>query len=152
LWLVLHAHHREVGAGTGEFTDDESSWAVRSASYREWLADPRSFLLIARDGERAVGYAVTRVMESGPEWRDAWVMPPTMAELETLVVLPELRNAGLGTRMLDAVEAELDRQGISEVIVGIVAGNDAARRLYERRGFTPRWLVLSRSGTDQRGK
>jgi ribosomal protein S18 acetylase RimI-like enzyme len=143
---VLHAHHREVGAGTGEFADDESSWEVRSASYREWLADPRSFLLIARDGERAVGYAVTRVMESGPEWRDAWVMPPTMAELETLVVLPELRNTGLGTRMLDAVEAELDRQGISEVIVGIVAGNDAAQRLYERRGFRPRWLVMSRSG------
>jgi ribosomal protein S18 acetylase RimI-like enzyme len=119
---------------------------VRSASYREWLADPRSFLLIARDGDRAVGYAVTRVMDSGPEWRDAWRMPPTMAELETLVVRPELRNTGLGTRMLDAVEAELDRQGISEVIVGIVAGNDGAQQLYERRGFRPRWLVLSRSG------
>jgi ribosomal protein S18 acetylase RimI-like enzyme len=119
---------------------------VRSASYREWLADPRSFLLIAREGERAVGYAVTRVMESGPEWRDAWRMPETMAELETLVVLPELRNTGLGTRMLDAVEEELSRQGITEVIVGIVAGNDGAQRLYERRGFRPRWLVLSRSG------
>jgi ribosomal protein S18 acetylase RimI-like enzyme len=135
-----------VGAATGEFADDETSWRVRSASYREWLADPRSFLLIAREGDRPVGYAVTRVMESGPEWRDAWRMPPTMAELETLVVLPELRNTGLGTRLLDAVEGELERQGITEVIVGIVAGNDGAQRLYERRGFRPRWLVLSRSG------
>jgi hypothetical protein len=43
------------------------------------------------------------------------------------------------------VEEELGRQGITEVIVGIVAGNDGAQRLYERRGFKPRWLVLSRS-------
>ena len=93
-----------------------------------------------------MGYAVVRVMESGSEWRDAWQMPETMAELETLVVLPELRSMGLGTRMLDAVEEELARQGVTEVIVGIVAGNDGAQRLYERRGFRPRWLVLSRSG------
>jgi ribosomal protein S18 acetylase RimI-like enzyme len=119
---------------------------VRSASYREWLSDPRSFLLIARDGERLVGYALTRVMETGPEWRDAWALPSTMAELETLIVVPELRNTGLGTRMLDAVEKELARHGITEVIVGIVAGNDGAQRLYERRGFRPRWVVLARSG------
>jgi ribosomal protein S18 acetylase RimI-like enzyme len=136
-----------VAPDAGPFTDDDSSWDVRSASYREWLADPRSFLLIARDGGRPVGYAVTRVMESGPEWRDAWRVPPVMAELETLVVLPERRNAGLGTRMLDAVEAELARQGITEVIVGLIPGNDGAQRMYERRGFRPRWLILSRSGT-----
>ena len=80
-----------MGAATGEFTDDESSWWVRSSSYREWLADPRSFL--------------------------------------------------------DAVEAELARQDITEVIVGLVAGNDGAQRLYERRAFRPRWLILARSGT-----
>jgi ribosomal protein S18 acetylase RimI-like enzyme len=136
-----------VASETGPFTDDDTSWEVRSASYRDWLADPRSFLLVARDGARPVGYAIARVMDSGPEWRDAWQVPPTMAELETLVVLPELRNTGLGTRMLDAVEAELARQGITEVIVGLIPGNDGAQRLYERRGFRPRWLVLARSGT-----
>jgi ribosomal protein S18 acetylase RimI-like enzyme len=135
-----------VAPETGAFTDDDSSWEVRSASYRVWLADPRSFVLIAREAERPVGYAVARVMETGPEWRDSWQMPPTMAEVETLVVLPALRNSGLGTRLLDAVEDELERQGIAEVIVGIIPGNDGAQRLYERRGFRPRWLVLSRSG------
>jgi ribosomal protein S18 acetylase RimI-like enzyme len=135
-----------VAPETGRFTDDDSSWEVRLASYREWLADPRSFVLIAREAERPVGYAVARVMEAGPEWSDTWRMPPTMAEMETLVVLPALRNSGLGTRLLDAVEDELERQGITEVIVGIIPGNDGAQRLYERRGFRPRWLVLSRSG------
>ncbi|HEX2467517.1 MAG TPA: GNAT family N-acetyltransferase [Solirubrobacterales bacterium] len=143
---MLHHHHQAVAPETGAFTDDHSSWEVRSASYREWLADPRSFVLIAREAERPVGYAVARVMETGPDWRDSWQMPPTMAEVETLVVLPALRNSGLGTRLLDAVEDELERQGITEVIVGIIPGNGGAQRLYERRGFRPRWVVLSRSG------
>ena len=56
---------QEVAPRSGEFVNDEESWRVRSSEYREWLADPRSFLLIARSGERAVGYSVVRVMESG---------------------------------------------------------------------------------------
>jgi hypothetical protein len=50
LWLELHHHHARVAPQSGEFTDDETSWRMRSSLYREWLADPRSFLLIARAG------------------------------------------------------------------------------------------------------
>lgn len=42
LWLELHHHHARVAPQSGEFVDDESSWRVRSSSYREWLAEPRS--------------------------------------------------------------------------------------------------------------
>ena len=83
-------------------------------------------------------------MESGAELRDAWEVPETIAELETLVVSERVRGAGLGTRLLDEVDAELDRLGIEELIVGLIPGNDAAQRLYERRGFKPRWLQLYR--------
>jgi ribosomal protein S18 acetylase RimI-like enzyme len=144
LWLELHHHHQEVAPQSGEFVDDESSWRVRSSEYREWLADPRSFLLVARSGERPVGYAVVRVMESGPELRDAWRVPETIAEIETMLVSAKFRDAGLGSRLLDEIDAELERQGITEVIVGLMPGNDGAQRLYERRGFRPRWLQLAR--------
>jgi ribosomal protein S18 acetylase RimI-like enzyme len=144
LWLELHHHHQRVGPQSGEFTDDETSWRVRSASYREWLSDPRSFVLLARDGDLLVGYALVRVMESGPDLRDAWRVPDVVAELETLVVSAAARGAGLGTRLLDEVDAELDRLGIEELIVGLIPGNDGAQRLYERRGFRPRWLSLVR--------
>jgi ribosomal protein S18 acetylase RimI-like enzyme len=147
LWLELHHHHAEVAPQSGEFADDESSWRVRSGSYREWLSDPRSFLLLARDSERLVGYALVRVFESGNDLRDAWVVPDVIAELETLVVAEDARGAGLGNRLLDEVDDELTRRGIEEIQVGLIPGNDGAQRLYERRGFAPRWLVLfSRSG------
>jgi ribosomal protein S18 acetylase RimI-like enzyme len=144
LWLELHHHHARVAPQSGEFTDDETSWRMRSSLYREWLADPRSFLLIARAGERLVGYALVRVMEAGADLTDSWRVPDVLAEIETLLVMPDARGAGLGTRLLDEVDAELGRRGITEVIVGLMPGNDGAQRLYERRGFKRRWLVLAR--------
>jgi ribosomal protein S18 acetylase RimI-like enzyme len=67
-----------------------------------------------------------------------------IAEIETMLVTAEVRRAGLGSRLLDEIDAELERQGITEVIVGLMPGNDGAQRLYERRGFQRRWLVLAR--------
>jgi ribosomal protein S18 acetylase RimI-like enzyme len=144
LWLELHHHHAEVAPQTGEFVEDETSWRVRSASYREWLADPRSFVLLARAGDRLVGYALVRVLEAGPDLADSWRVPETLAEIETMLVTGDARGAGLGNRLLDEIDAELERQGITEVIVGLMPGNDGAQRLYERRGFQRRWLVLAR--------
>jgi ribosomal protein S18 acetylase RimI-like enzyme len=144
LWLELHHHHAEVAPQTGEFVEDETSWRVRSASYREWLADPRSFVLLARAGDRLVGYALVRVLEAGPDLADSWRVPETVAEIETMLVTGDARGAGLGNRLLDEIDAELERQGITEVIVGLMPGNDGAQRLYERRGFQRRWLVLAR--------
>jgi ribosomal protein S18 acetylase RimI-like enzyme len=144
LWLELHHHHAEVAPQSGEFVDDETSWRVRSASYREWLADPRSFVLLACAGDRLVGYALVRVMEAGPDLVDSWRVPDVIAEIETMLVTAEVRRAGLGSRLLDEIDAELERQGITEVIVGLMPGNDGAQRLYERRGFQRRWLVLAR--------
>lgn len=144
LWLELHHHHARVAPQSGEFTDDESSWRVRSSEYREWLADPRSFLLLARAGERLVGYAMVRVMESEADLRDAWVVPDVVAEIETMLVTADARGTGLGNRLLDEIDEELERQGITEVLVGLMPGNDGAQRLYERRGFRPRWLIVAR--------
>jgi ribosomal protein S18 acetylase RimI-like enzyme len=144
LWLELHHHHARVGPQSGTFTDDRTSWRVRSASYREWLADPRSFLLLARSAGEAVGYALVRVMESGPDLRDSWQVPEVVAELETLIVSERSRGQGLGTRLLDAVDSTLGNLGIDELTVGLVPGNEGAQRLYERRGFKARWLQLYR--------
>lgn len=147
LWLELHHHHSQVAPQSGEFTDDETSWRVRSASYREWLADPRSFLLLASADGNLVAYAIVRVMEAGPDLTDSWRVPEVVAELETLLVSARARGAGLGGRLLDIVDAELERLGITEVLVGVMPGNDGAQRLYERRGFRPRWLLLARNKT-----
>ena len=61
-------------------------------------------------------------------------------------MLPETRGTGIGTRLLDAVDAELEQRGIDDMLIGAVASNGDAIRLYERRGFVPAWVYMTRFG------
>jgi ribosomal protein S18 acetylase RimI-like enzyme len=45
--------------------------------------------------------------------------------------------------MLDRLEEHLRARGAQDLILGVLPGNDDARRLYERRGYRPTWLYLS---------
>ena len=58
-----------------------------------------------------------------------------MAELESISVAPEHRGRGLGTRLMQAVHADLRERGIEFVAVTLFAGNEGAARLYERQGM-----------------
>lgn len=141
LWLALHAHHQSVAP---EFTyfDDARSWELRSACYREWLAEDGSFVLLAEaNGGQPVGYALVRIKE-GPD--DTWVTGARIAELESISVLPERRGEGIGTLLLDAVDAELDALGIGDLFIGALAANTSALRLYEKRGLRPMLVYMAR--------
>lgn len=66
--------------------------------------------------------------------------------LWSVYLRPEARGHGLAPALLSAVLAEA-RGRVEEVRLSVVAGNDRARRLYERAGFTawglePRALKL----------
>jgi ribosomal protein S18 acetylase RimI-like enzyme len=56
------------------------------------------------------------------------------------------RVAGIGTRLLDAVDDELATRGVHDLRISVLAGNERAQRLYERRGFGVGELVLFRFG------
>ena len=45
---------------------------------------------------------------------------------------------------MDELEAALAADGVEDLILGVLPGNDAAIRLYERRRYRPTWLYLSR--------
>ena len=138
LWKSLLEHHRSVGPripGVG-LREPDASWALRRTEYEEWLAEPDAFVLLAEEDERAVGYAVVHFRSSD----DSRVTGERFGELESLAVLPEARGRGIGTALMEAVEAELLRLGIGELEIGILVTNEGATRFYERHGFRP-WLV-----------
>lgn len=144
LWLALHAHHQAVQP---EFTyfPDERSWELRRACYRRWILEPDSFVLLAERRGHAVGYAFVEI-QAGPD--DTWVTGPRVAELQTLSVAPAERGHGIGTLLLDEVDAELDRLGIGDLLIGTLAANAGAQRLYERRGLRPVLLHYARFSAD----
>jgi ribosomal protein S18 acetylase RimI-like enzyme len=58
-----------------------------------------------------------------------------LLEVETVTVLPEARGAGIGTALMDAIEARARELGIGYLSLSVRTANEGARRLYERRGF-----------------
>jgi ribosomal protein S18 acetylase RimI-like enzyme len=67
-----------------------------------------------------------------------------VGEIESVSVLPAYRGQGIGTSPLDRLEQELTDVGVDDLILGVLPGNGAAIRMYERRGYRPTWLYMSR--------
>ena len=142
LWRSLHGHHREV-SDLPVLADDDLSWERRRAWYGRVLAEGDAFVLVARDGSRPVGYAFVEVRDGAD---DTWPYGRRMAELVTLSVAPERRGGGVGTALMDAVDAELERRGVHDLEMFVMAGNERARAFYERRGFRVGEHLLFRFG------
>jgi GNAT superfamily N-acetyltransferase len=145
LWLELHHHHQAVsGPALGPYVDDATSWTARRALYEDFLAAGGFAVLAERDGE-LIGYAMVAIRTSAEtELDDTWRAGARVAEIETMSVAPSARGQGAGTALLDRIDAELEAEGIDDVLVMAFAANAGAIRLYERRGFRPATLHLMR--------
>jgi ribosomal protein S18 acetylase RimI-like enzyme len=130
LWRSLIDHIRELGSVVS-LVPHEQSWPRRRAIYEELFADGESFALGAWRGEQLVGYAMVHIAPPDA----VWFTGSRYAELTSLCLAPAERGDGLGTKLLDAVEAGLLERGLDEYVIGVDSVNDGARRFYERRGF-----------------
>lgn len=92
--------------------------------------------------EKPIGF-VTFVVERGAYRQDA-----TRGLVHDLYVAPGWRDAGVGGRLLTAAEAALADDGAEVVAVEALAENEAARRLYERRGYEVHRVEMERSVGD----
>jgi len=137
LWRALCQHQRPI---TPHLHDRavpfEEAWRVRSRVEREWLDEPQSFALAAEVGGRYVGYALARV-RSGADFAASWRVSDPVGELATLAVLPDQRDRGIGSALLDAVEQRLAQLGVADMLIGVITTNLDAMRLYQRRGAVP---------------
>ncbi len=139
LWRALYDHQTRLSPHLRDReVPFERAWENRRGLEREWFgAQPRSFVLAAQDGgARYVGYAFVRII-SGEGFAVSWNASHPLAELITLVVAPEARGQGVGSKLLDAVEARLRELEIEDMAIGVISTNTEAIRLYERRGAVP---------------
>ena len=148
LWVSVHHAHAASMPELAPYVDDATTWAERSALYAELLAKPDTVLLLATADDTLVGYGLAHVLSAGESWAaDTWVTGPRIGEIESLAVLPEHRGRGLGSELLDRLEHELRVQGVTDLMLGVLPGNAGATRLYERRGYRPTWMYMSRFGS-----
>ncbi len=144
LWVSVHHRHLESMPELAPYVDDRETWGARSALYAELLAKPDTILILAVEEDHAIGYGLAHVMAATDTWiADTWRTAGRIGEIESLAVLPSHRGQGIGSRLLDALERELSSIGIRDLILGVLAGNEDAIRLYRRRGYRPTWVYLS---------
>jgi GNAT superfamily N-acetyltransferase len=156
LWVAVHHVHAASMPELGPYVEDADTWHRRRDLYETLFRHRETFLFMAHVRGDLAGYALGRVTGDEDDWwSDTWRTGERVGELESVSVLPEHRGGGIGAALLDAVDEEFARLGIIDQIVGALAGNADALRLYERRGFRPTWVYLSRfarrTGADRGG-
>ena len=124
-WLRL-ACLREAPYAFGSTYQAEA--AAQEASWRaKWIREPFSLRLVAdMDGEPAGMCAVVPHPERA--------MAP---QVISLWVAPAARGRGVADALLTAVIGWGRAHGHDTVYLAVMAGNDRARRAYERNGFVP---------------
>src|SRR3954447_8540803 len=145
LWVAVHHRHCESMPALAPYVDDAETWRARRKHYEELLTKPDTLLLLALVDGAPVGYGLTHVMPVADSWiEDTWHTGDRIGEIESLSVLPEYRGSGLGSDLLDRLETHLRERGVDDLMLGALAGNADAIRLYQRRGYTPTWLYMSK--------
>jgi len=132
LWRVMQQDHAGLWDGLPG-RDPDDSWPRRRQRYADWLASGDSFVMVARRGERLVGYFMVAVAEGD----ETFATGERLAELESLVVLHEERGNAIGELLFQAGMRRLEELGVDDVISGVLRGNAFARRFHERHGFVP---------------
>jgi GNAT superfamily N-acetyltransferase len=124
LTSVVRAAYREVAE---RFQFDASSYPMHpswcsEAAIREDVAKGMAFFVSEADGvaRGCYGFLVTGT---------------DSCRVEKLAVVPEQRNRGTGTLLLEHAFDFARRQGLSQVEVSILHNNTDLRSWYEKRGF-----------------
>jgi ribosomal protein S18 acetylase RimI-like enzyme len=90
---------------------------IRQRDAATWIAE--------HDGQMA-GFGIV-------EWGEETV--ETVAYVQTLEVLPEVRGQGVGEELLRRLEGSAQEAGALAIWLHVDAGNAAAIRVYERGGY-----------------
>jgi len=97
-------------------------WQYRGERIRQLIDDPETVTLVARDGERMIGFAI---MTFGEE----------RAHLVLLAVRPVCQRRGIGRRLMQWLLQSATTAGIASIHVELRADNEAAYALYRALGF-----------------
>jgi ribosomal-protein-alanine acetyltransferase len=92
---------------------------------RRIIASPAAQALVVAENDRILGYAAV-LFRSGAR----------VARLYTIAVDPKAAGRGVGAALLAAAAKAALRRGADRLRLEVRSSNAAARRLYERAGFT----------------
>jgi ribosomal protein S18 acetylase RimI-like enzyme len=113
------------------------TWPTREGhrDFGRLLADATCLVLVARDGDEAVGLLVAYVSTATPTRQ-----PVSYAVLRSMYVNSDHRRHGLGHRLVERFTSWARDNGCVEARVDSYVANTAAQDFYEQLGFRRRSL------------
>ena len=150
LWVAVHHVHEASMPELAPYVSDEETWRERRALYAELFRQAGDVLVPrARTGRaRRLRARSSSARPSRGGATHGAQRPSRRARIGLRAT--RAPRSGIGSALLDAVDAEFARLGVDDQVIGVLPGNVDAIRLYERRGFRPTWLYLSRfAGRDR---
>jgi GNAT superfamily N-acetyltransferase len=137
---IRHLELEEIDALVAAQTEIFSDYIIPMRSSREFFMDftrsvggkPRN-ILIALSGKDIIGY-VNPVIDG----EEAWI--------GGVGVVPSHRRKGVGRRLMVAAEDFARDNGVEEIILEVIRGNDVAHRLYVSMGYEEHATYLTAEG------
>jgi ribosomal protein S18 acetylase RimI-like enzyme len=136
----VHAAHLRAEPAIYRETDP----AAVEAWFRERLSRPGWHALVAEVDGRAVGLAVTELVER-PE--HAYAHPQRYVVVNQLAVAPAWRRRGIGRALMEEVHARAKARGVERVELEVRGWNAGAVRFYEGLGAGVGSLRMVRGGS-----
>jgi ribosomal protein S18 acetylase RimI-like enzyme len=120
---------------TQKAVDDFLASSLSETSFARYIKDSQRLVLLACDGEAAVGYAMLVFSEpTDPNVLASITVRPT-SELSKLYVLADHHGAGVSSALVDAGVAAARERGCVAMWLGVNQLNLRANRFYEKSGF-----------------
>lgn len=101
---------------------------VLERRFAQLIAGDQAYVVLAHSSEPS-GFALLTLRPS-PYYAGS------LATLDEFYVRPELRGRGIGTRIMELAESHARALGVGEVQINVDEVDEAARRFYERRGYS----------------
>ncbi|HEV7836736.1 MAG TPA: GNAT family N-acetyltransferase [Gemmatimonadaceae bacterium] len=103
------------------------------------LEEPNIIILVAERDGNVVGYTY-----AGVEGNDYMALRGPAGVVYDIIVDPAHRGQGIGRMLLDATIDELKSRGAPRVVLSTAERNAPAQRLFDRAGFRPTMIEMTR--------
>ncbi|WP_460518479.1 GNAT family N-acetyltransferase [Humibacter antri] len=118
--------------------DDAAGFVVEHLSaeaFRAYLADPDRIVLVAEEGERAIGYTMLVLGEPHDGAVAAVITLRPTIELSKCYVLPGHHGGGVAGDLMRAPIDAARECGVAGIWLGVNQENERAQRFYAKSGF-----------------
>lgn len=131
LWERLRDHHISLSP---HFSVQiaRNTFEVRSKELREKAIQGQVKIILAQEAEtkKLIGYCISSIDREG------------QGEIDSIYIMDDFRGKGVGNILMERTLKWLENQGIINICISVLFGNEQVIKFYEKYGFYPRTYLL----------